>query len=85
MDPIATLQDDRSRNFFINASKQCFSKENVIYFHPKKAKQGQSFNTIAARTSRTAIILEAQIRKIDFGNFPKKNYTIRYNTKWYNF
>ena len=37
----------------------------------------------AARTSRTDKILEAPIRKIDSGNY-KKNYTIWYNTKWYN-
>jgi hypothetical protein len=60
MDPIATLQDDRSRNFFINAFKQCFSKENVIYFHPKKAKQAQSINTKAVRTSRTTKVLAAK-------------------------
>jgi hypothetical protein len=60
MDPIATLQDDRSRNFFINASKRCLSKENVIYFHPQKAKQGQTINTNAARTSRTAKVLAAK-------------------------
>jgi hypothetical protein len=30
--PIAT------RNFFINASKRCLSKKNVIYFHQKKSK-----------------------------------------------
>jgi hypothetical protein len=45
MDPITApldklrdqrLQDDRSGNFFIKAFKQCLSKENVIYFHPKK-------------------------------------------------
>jgi hypothetical protein len=56
--PSAVRQDDRSRNFFIKAPKRCLSKENVIYFHPKKAKQAQSINTKAARTSRTAKILE---------------------------
>jgi hypothetical protein len=36
--PSAVRQDDSSRNFFTNASKRCLSKENVIYFHPKKSK-----------------------------------------------
>ena len=61
IDPIAALrlQDDRSRNFFIKAAKQYLSKENVIYFHPKKVTKGQSINTNAVRKSRTAKILEA--------------------------
>jgi hypothetical protein len=52
--PSAVRQDDSSRNFFINASKRCLSKENVIYFHPKTTKPAQNINAKAARTSRTA-------------------------------
>jgi hypothetical protein len=65
MDPIAALrlQDNSTRNFFINASKQCLSKENVIYFHLETTKQGQSFNTIAARTSQSTEHLSAQVKR----------------------
>jgi hypothetical protein len=55
--PIAT------RNFFISASKQYLSKENVIYFHPKKAKQAQSIDTKAARISQSTENLSAQVKR----------------------
>jgi hypothetical protein len=93
--PIAT------RNFFINASKQYFSKENVIYFHPKKRNKPKSINTKAPahhrqlkfrvanplhRNSVQNLIHESNSSaklNLKTKSF-KKNYTIWYNTKWYN-